>query len=123
MARFVLGALATSIVATAIFATPAHAIKNEKDCTVEGGTMVNLKGSDFCLVPIRPEAYRDEIYDGNQLGVTECPGNKLNDGLYCMYPVTLREGEGDMGGEAEMVEEAVESNDEAEASASEDSAE
>ncbi len=90
MSKFLLGAVATAITATAIMATPAHAISNDGECASEGGTMVNVKGSDFCLVPIRPEAYRDEIYDGNQLGVTECPGNKLNDGLYCMYPVTIR---------------------------------
>jgi len=90
MAKFLLGAIATTIAATAIMATPAHAISNDAECASEGGTMVNVKNSDFCLVPIRPEAYRDEIYDGNQLGVVDCPGNKLNDGLYCMYPVTIR---------------------------------
>ena len=90
MAKFLLGAVATAITATAIIATPASAITNDGECAAEGGTMVNVKGSDFCLVPIRPEAYRDEIYNGNQLGVTDCPGDKLNDGLYCMYPVTIR---------------------------------
>jgi len=90
MAKFILGALATSIAATAIFATSASAITNDSECMAEGGTMVNVKGSDYCLVPIRDEAYQDEIYDGNQLGVTECPGDELNDGLYCMYPVTIR---------------------------------
>ncbi len=91
MAKFIISAMATGIAMTAIFAAPASAqsITNEKECQSEGGTMVKVKGSDFCLVPIRPEAYRDPIYDGNQLGVTECPGNKLNDGLYCMYPVTV----------------------------------
>ena len=90
MAKFRLGATALGLTVSAIFAAQAFAIGNEAECTVEGGTMVNVKGSDFCLVPIRPEAYADPIYDGNQLGVTECPGNKLNDGLYCMYPVTIR---------------------------------
>lgn len=72
------------------FASPAFAIGSGSDCNGEGGTMVNVKGSDFCLVPIRPEEYKDAIYDGNQLGVVDCPGNKLNDGQYCMYPVSLR---------------------------------
>lgn len=93
MAKFLLGAFAATLAATAMMATSAQAIENDEQCSMEGGTMVNVKGSDFCLVPIRPEAYRDEIYDGNQLGVTDCPGDKLNDGLYCMYPVTVREEE------------------------------
>jgi hypothetical protein len=36
------------------------------------------------------KAYHSEIYDGNQLGVIDCPGDKLNDDLYCLYPVTIR---------------------------------
>ena len=52
--------------------------------------MIEVKGSDFCLVSIRDEAYADAVYDGNQLGVVDCPGDKLNDGKYCMYPVTIR---------------------------------
>jgi len=72
------------------FASPALAIGSGSECNGEGGTMVNVKGSDFCLVPIRPDEYKDPIYDGNQLGVVDCPGDKLNDGLYCMFPVSLR---------------------------------
>ncbi len=74
------------------FASPAFAIGSAAECESEGGDMLNVKGSDFCLVPIRPDEYKDPIYDGNQLGVVNCPGNKLNDGVYCMYPVTLRDG-------------------------------
>lgn len=79
-------------IAMIAFAGSANAvdIKNASDCQVEGGTMVNVKNSDYCLLPIRDEAYADPIYDGNQLGVVECPGNKLQDGQYCMYPVTIR---------------------------------
>ena len=71
--------------------------------------------SDFCLVPIRPEAYADPIYDGNQLGVTDCPGDKLNDGLYCMYPVTIRaEGDDEIISDIpELVEDAVDMAEEA----------
>lgn len=79
--------------AAAAFAAPAFAdakITDEASCQVEGGTMVNVKNSDYCLVPIRDEAYADPVYDGNQLGVVDCPGSKLNDDLYCMYPVTIR---------------------------------
>lgn len=89
MSKFKMGVTAAGFALIA-FASPAFAIGSGSDCNGEGGTMVNVKGSDFCLVPIRPEEYKDEIYDGNQLGVVDCPGNKLNDGMYCMYPVTLR---------------------------------
>jgi hypothetical protein len=65
-------------------------ITNKDQCEFEGGSMVTVKGSDYCLVPIRPKAYHSEIYDGNQLGVIDCPGDKLNDDLYCLYPVTIR---------------------------------
>lgn len=66
-------------------------VTNKDQCEFEGGSMVTVKGSDYCLVPIRPKAYHSEIYDGNQLGVIDCPGDKLNDDLYCLYPVTIRE--------------------------------
>ena len=104
MAKFRMSATAIAFAASAIMATQAFAIGNETECNSEGGTMVNVKGSDYCLVPIRDEAYADPIYDGNQLGVTECPGDKLNDGVYCMYPVTIRE---EVAAEAPAVEEAV----------------
>lgn len=79
-------------IAMIAFAGSASAveIKNSGDCTVEGGTMVNVKNSDYCLIPIRDKAYADPVYDGNQLGIVDCPGNKLQDGKYCMYPVTIR---------------------------------
>lgn len=89
MTKFLTASALTGL-ALAAFAMPASAITNEGECSNEGGTMVVVKGSDFCLVPIRDEAYADSIYDGNQLGVVECPGDKLNDGQYCMYPVTIR---------------------------------
>lgn len=68
----------------------AAAINNSTSCQAEGGTMVNVKNSDYCLVPIRDKIYADAIYDGNQLGIVDCPGNTLEDGKYCMYPVTIR---------------------------------
>lgn len=93
MGKFRLGVIAGGIALTAAFAAPSFAIGNAAECEVEGGTMVKVKGSDFCLVPIRDKAYAGPEYDGNQLGVVECPGSKLNDGAYCMYPVTLRKSE------------------------------
>ena len=78
----------TAAVSTSAFA--GTKIKSATDCEFEGGTMTNVKGSDYCLVQIRPEEYKGEEYDGNQLGVTDCPGDKLNKGMFCMYPVTIR---------------------------------
>ncbi|MEP6342382.1 MAG: hypothetical protein ABJ275_03630 [Maricaulaceae bacterium] len=69
---------------------PNIQITNKNQCEFEGGSMVTVKGSDYCLVPVRPKAYHSEIYDGNQLGVIDCPGDKLNDDLYCLFPVTIR---------------------------------
>lgn len=85
-------AAAVSAFAIAAYTVPATAapITNAPTCQAEGGTMVNVKNSDYCLVPIRDAEYSDAVYDGNQLGIVECPGNKLNDGKYCMYPVTIR---------------------------------
>lgn len=80
---------ATLMTALPMTAHAASDIKSATDCDFEGGSMTNVKGSDYCLVQIRPEEYAGEAYDGNQLGVVDCPGNKLNDGLFCMYPVTL----------------------------------
>lgn len=90
MGKFRISTIAAGIALTAAFAAPSFAIGNATECASEGGSMVNVKGSNFCLVPIRDKAYAGEEYDGNQLGVVECPGSKLNDGSYCMYPVTLK---------------------------------
>lgn len=85
-------AAAVATLAMSAISVPAFAaqITDDASCQLEGGTMVNVKNSDYCLVPIRDAEYADAIYDGNQLGVVDCPGNKLNDGKYCMYPVTIR---------------------------------
>lgn len=80
---------ATLMTAMPMTAFAASDIKSASDCQFEGGSMVKVKGSDYCLVQIRPEEYAGTEYDGNQLGVVECPGSKLNDGMFCMYPVTL----------------------------------
>lgn len=81
----------TSILGAAVPMTAfaASDIKTTNDCAFEGGTMTNVKGSDYCLVQIRPKEYEGAEYDGNQLGVVNCPGSKLNDGMFCMYPVTV----------------------------------
>lgn len=92
MTKLRIAAVFAAFAATA-FAAPSFAqvtISDDASCQSEGGTMVNVKNSDYCLVPIRPEEYADPVYDGNQLGVVDCPGSKLNDGKYCMYPVTIR---------------------------------
>jgi len=86
-AALILAAITASASTNALAGTK---IKNASDCEFEGGTMTNVKGSDYCLVQIRPKEYEGEEYDGNQLGITDCPGDKLNKGLFCMYPVTIR---------------------------------
>lgn len=105
MGKFRSGIIAASIALVAATTIPSYAqsadkrssdapeiqVTNKDQCEFEGGSMVTVKGSDYCLVPIRSKAYHSEIYDGNQLGVIDCPGDKLNDDLYCLYPVTIRE--------------------------------
>ncbi len=73
------------------FATPAFAIGSEADCEYEGGSVFDLPtGDQVCLVQIREEAYRnDPTYDGQQLGVSECTGDVISNGLFCK--ITLRE--------------------------------
>jgi len=88
MANFRFGATALGLTFAAVIAAPAFAVGSEAECSSEGGSLVNVKGSDFCLVPIRPAEYAGPEYDGNQLGVVDCPGDKLNDGAYCMAPIT-----------------------------------
>lgn len=88
MAKIHMSAAILGLAFTAAIAAPAFAIENETECVNEGGTMTNVKDSDYCLVPIRKEAYRGEEYDGNKLGVSECPGDVLNDGAWCMIPVS-----------------------------------
>ncbi len=72
------------------FATPAFAIGSEADCEYEGGSVFDLPtGDQVCLVQIREEAYRnDPTYDGQQLGVSECTGDVISNGLFCK--ITLR---------------------------------
>lgn len=88
MGKLKFGVMASGFVLATAFAAPAFAIGSDTECLAEGGETVTVKGSKFCLVQIRPEAYRGPEYDGNQLGITDCPGDVLNDGLYCMAPLT-----------------------------------
>ena len=104
MGKFRFGMIAAGMALAATTIVPSYAqsadkrsndapeiqVTNKDQCEFEGGSMVTVKGSDYCLVPIRPKAYHSEIYDGNQLGVINCPGDKLNDDLYCLFPVTIR---------------------------------
>lgn len=86
MAKFLLGAAATTIAATAIFATSANAIEDMAACMSEGGSAFDLNGTQVCLVPIRAEEWSDPIYDGNQLGIIECSGKTISDGAWCLEP-------------------------------------
>ncbi len=86
MAKFLLGAAATTIAATAIFATSANAIDDMATCMSEGGSAFDLNGTQVCLVPIRAPEWSDPVYDGNQLGIIECTGKTINDGSWCLEP-------------------------------------
>ena len=86
MANLRMGAAIIGVVMGTTFALPASAdIESKADCEYEGGTVYDMPDeSKVCIVQIRPEEYRnDEVYDGQQLGVNECNGVELNDGLFC----------------------------------------
>ena len=84
MGKLRLGAVALGLTVAA-FAAPSFAqVSSAADCEYEGGEIFNVQGATVCLVQIRPEEYRDnEIYDGQQLGVSTCNGDTLNNGLFC----------------------------------------
>ena len=84
MAKLRLVATAAALTVAA-FAAPAFAqVSSAADCDYEGGEIFNVQGATVCLVQIRPEEYRDnEAYDGQQLGVNSCPGDVLNNGVFC----------------------------------------
>ena len=84
MAKLRLVATAAALTVAA-FAAPAFAqVSSAADCEYEGGEIFNVQGATVCLVQIRPEEYRDnEAYDGQQLGVNSCPGDVLNNGVFC----------------------------------------
>ena len=85
MAKLRLIATAAALTVAA-FAAPAFAqVSSAADCEFEGGDIFNLPtGATVCLVQIRPEEYRDnEAYDGQQLGVSECNGDVINNGVFC----------------------------------------
>jgi len=84
MAKLRLAASAAALTLAA-FAAPAFAqVSSAADCEYEGGEIFNVQGATVCLVQIRPEEYRDnEAYDGQQLGVSSCNGDVLNNGVFC----------------------------------------
>jgi len=84
MAKLRLIATAAALTVAA-FSAPAFAqVSSAADCEFEGGEIFNVQGATVCLVQIRPEEYRDnEAYDGQQLGVNSCPGDVLNNGVFC----------------------------------------
>ena len=88
MANFRYGAAALGLTFAAIIAAPAFASVSAAVCSAEGGDTIKVQGGDFCLVPIRPAEYAGPEYDGNQLGIVDCPGDKISDGAYCMAPIT-----------------------------------
>lgn len=84
MGKLRLAATAAALTVAA-FAAPAFAqVSSAADCDYEGGEVFNVQGATVCLVQIRPEEYRDnELYDGQQLGVSTCNGDTLSNGTFC----------------------------------------
>lgn len=83
MGKLRLAATAAALTVAA-FAAPAFAqVSSAADCDYEGGEVFNVQGATVCLVQIRPEEYRSEEYDGEQLGVNECNGDTLANGTFC----------------------------------------
>lgn len=84
MGKLRLAATAAALTVAA-FAAPAFAqVSSAADCEYEGGEVFNVQGATVCLVQIRPEEYRDnELYDGQQLGVSTCSGDTLSNGTFC----------------------------------------
>ena len=70
---------------------PEIKITNSEECKFEGGSIVESKDGNSCLVPMRPEEYVSEVYDGQQFGILECPVDTINDGLYCLYPLDVNQ--------------------------------
>ncbi len=83
MTKLRLGAAALGLSIAAFSAVSASAISSKADCEYEGGQVFNVNGATVCVVAIRPAAYTEEIYDGQQLGVKECTGEKIGDGAFC----------------------------------------
>ena len=84
MAKLRLVATAAALTVAAVAATAFAQVSSAADCEYEGGEIFNVQGATVCLVQIRPEEYRDnEAYDGQQLGVNSCPGDVLNNGVFC----------------------------------------
>ncbi len=86
MAKFLLGAAATTLAATAIFATPAFA--SSAECQTAGGSIWPVDGKEYCLIQVRDEAYRfDARYDGQGYGMNECKFEELHKGAFCKVPM------------------------------------
>ena len=84
MAKLRLVATAAALTVAAVAAPAFAQVSSAADCEYEGGEIFNVQGATVCLVQIRPEEYRDnEAYDGQQLGVNSCPGDVLNNGVFC----------------------------------------
>jgi hypothetical protein len=83
MTKLRFGAAAIGLSIAALTAVSASAIGSKADCEYEGGQVFNVNGDTVCVVAIRPAEYSDEIYDGQQLGVKECAGEKIGEDQFC----------------------------------------
>ena len=83
MATFRKSAIVLGVTMSAIFASNAFAIGSKADCEYEGGETFNINGDLICVIPVREEAFHGEEYDGMQLGVKDCEGDVIADGVFC----------------------------------------
>lgn len=88
MAKFRLGAIVMGAAMTAVFAGNAFAIESKADCEYQGGETFNINNDLICVIPIRAEEFHGEEYDDAQLGVKECDGTLIGDGLFCKLILT-----------------------------------
>ena len=76
--------LAAGFAFAAMSAVPAFAaVTSAANCEYEGGEVFDVEEGKVCMVPIRPEEFQGEAYDGQQLGVKDCTGTEVMDGAWC----------------------------------------
>ncbi len=83
MTKFRLGTVVMGAALTTLFASHAFAIDSKASCEYEGGEAFTIAGDLVCVVPIRAEEFHGEEYDDAQLGVKECEGDLIGDGVFC----------------------------------------
>jgi len=93
----------------ALSAVPAFgAVTSAANCEYEGGEVFDVEEGKVCMVPIRPEEFKGEAYDGQQLGVTDCTGTEVMDGAWCKIVLVPAPAKPEVETEDTSMEEATE---------------